>query len=123
MPPNGLRVAGTLELTYSNELLPRITPLPTSVLLDIGAAGGARVAALNADFYQCFKDSNLLDGATNPAIAFTAAQPTDAGVYMLPVRNSAGAVTSLPITVTVIPEPATVIILLLPLITTRKCLH
>lgn len=123
VPPNGLRDAGALELTYSNELLPRITRQPTNVVLDIGAAGGARVAALNADFYQWFKDATLLNGATNPAIAFTAAQPTDSGIYVLSVSNSAGAVTSLPITVTVIPEPATVIILVLPLITTRKFLH
>jgi hypothetical protein len=105
LPPNGRRDAGALEATYLDENLPRITRQLTNVVLDLGAGGGLRVAALGADYYQWAKDSMPFAAGTNPALVFAAADAPDAGVYTLSVSNAAGAVTSAPITVTVIPEP------------------
>ncbi|MCX7848213.1 MAG: LamG domain-containing protein [bacterium] len=106
VPPNGRRDAGALELAYAGELLPRITRQPTNIVIDLGMAGGARVGVMNATFAQWLKDGTELLGATNYSLAFSAAQGTDAGTYIFVVSNVAGVVTSAPIVVAVIPEPA-----------------
>ena len=105
VPPSGRRDAGALELAYAGEALPRITRQPTNIVLELGMAGGARVAALNGTAYAWSKDAAPYHASTNTALAFTTTQTGDAGVYVLTVSNSAGAATSAPIVVSVIPEP------------------
>ncbi len=111
VPPAGRRDAGALEAAYVTENLPRITRQVTNVVIDLGAAGGVRVAALNADTYQWRDADGVLASATNAALAFDVAQADAAGVYVLTVSNSAGAVECAPITVTVAPEPYALVML------------
>jgi hypothetical protein len=61
---------------------------------------------LNADTCAWLHDDVPLSGETNLSLAFTGAQQSDAGEYELVVGNAAGVVTSAPIAVAVIPEPA-----------------
>lgn len=125
VPPNGRRDAGAIELAYAGALLPRITRQPTNIVLLAGMAGGARVGVLNADGFRWLKNGDTLEGSTNPALAFAAAGASDQGTYVLLASNQWGTVTSAPITVTVIPEPTSYLVILLAALTqaSGRCKH
>jgi hypothetical protein len=105
VPPNGRRDSGPLEVAYTGENLPAIQPALTSVVVELGGNGGVRVPVLNAESCAWHKDGGAMTGGTNASLALLAAQSSDEGLYRLVVGNAAGAATSAPITVAVIPEP------------------
>jgi hypothetical protein len=107
----GTHDAGAYEFD-AGSLLPRIVLQPSSVESEPGGAVKMRVRTENATSRQWRKDTVVITGATNDDYAIAAAQPLNAGVYDVVVSNAAGGVVSTPATLTVLPEPVAVILML-----------
>ena len=87
---------------------PVITVPPSAISVAEGATAQLRVEASGAGLsFQWTKDDALIPSpaGTGAVLAFSAATPDDAGVYAVTVKNAAGAVTSIPVTVTVVVLP------------------
>ncbi len=120
VPPDGRRDSGALECSYAGEFLPVVVMQPTNVVVEAGAAGGIRIPPGNGLFFAWQRDGVPLAGETNPAVRFAPAAGNHEGVYTLMVSNMAGAVTSAPITVSVIPEPGAVMMAVLAVLGVRR---
>ncbi len=118
--PQGPRDIGALECSYAGEYVPAIALQPTNVVVEAGAAGGVRIPPGNGLFFAWQRDGVLLAGETNPAVRFAPASGIHDGVYTLIISNMAGAVTSAPISVTVIPEPGLLLALAAALLARRR---
>jgi PKD repeat protein len=85
-------------------LAPNITNQPVSQVVTAGQAASFTVAAtgIPSPSYQWLKAGTNLLGATNPTLAISNAQPSDAGTYSAVVSNGAGIVVSTNVTLTVL---------------------
>ena len=98
------------EASISQEIyeegFPIITTQPLSQKAKAGETIALFVEALNAEFYQWYKDETAIEGATNAVLQLEAISQEDAGSYLVEVGNDLGTVNSVPATVTVISSPA-----------------
>jgi len=106
------RVISALSVTnwlygWSPQLAPNITNQPVSMVVSAGQAAAFNVGATGIPdpTYQWLKASTNLVGVTSATLSISNAQPGDAGTYSVIVSNSAGAVTSTNVTLTVLGTP------------------
>lgn len=87
---------------------PSILGQPSPLTVPAGASASLTVIASSATplGYQWRKDGVPLAGATTDTLHFASLQAAQAGTYTATVTNSAGAATSAPVTVSLIPPPA-----------------
>jgi hypothetical protein len=93
-----------LSVLVPPSLLQAPTPLTVvqgnPATFDVRADGSAPLS------FQWFKEGSPLDGATFPSLPFAATQPSDAAAYSVRVSNAAGAVTSVPVVLSVLIPPS-----------------
>lgn len=84
--------------------LPRITVQPVGGSAARGASFvlSATVTGAPAPAFQWSHDGTAVPGATGPTLNFSAAQPADAGTYVLTATNAAGVVQSAAVTLRVV---------------------
>ena len=108
--PDDMTYAIFQEASISQEIyeegFPIITTQPLSQKAKEGETIALSVEALNAEFYQWYKDETAIEGATNAVLQLEAISQEDAGSYLVEVGNDLGTVNSVPATVTVISSPA-----------------
>ena len=108
--PDDMTYAIFQEASISQEIyeegFPIITTQPLSQKAKAGETIALSVEALNAEFYQWYKDETAIEGATNAVLQLEAISQEDAGSYLVEVGNDLGTVNSVPATVTVISSPA-----------------
>lgn len=88
---------------------PVITAPPVALVVAEGATAQLRIEASGVGLsFQWTKDDALLPAppGTGTVVALSPATPADAGVYAVTVKNAAGSVTSIPVTVTVVVLPS-----------------
>lgn len=90
-------VAGIPAITTHPQGQP--TAIGQNVNLTVEAGGSQHLD------YQWYKNSQLIDGATNPTFSITNVQSEDAGTYTVIVTNSFGSATSTPAVVTLSQPP------------------
>ncbi len=113
-----LEVAGPAGTTYGLAwnavstttpvvVAPAITTQPTAVAVTEGQPAKFSVAATGSSLtYQWCKGTTALTGATGSSYSIAATTSACAGSYSVTVRNSAGAVTSTAVALTVAAQPA-----------------
>lgn len=86
---------------------PTFTALPVSQTVAAGATVTMTIAASGSPVptYQWFKDERPIPDATNPTLTLTNVAATEAGEYVAVVRNSAGALASPAVTLSVTAVP------------------
>ncbi|MEY4490075.1 MAG: hypothetical protein RIQ79_2583 [Verrucomicrobiota bacterium] len=93
----------TAVLTVSaSAVAPQITTAPASQTANAGGTASFTVAASGTAplAYQWFHDTVLMSGKTSATLALTGLVSGDAGAYTVTVTNTAGSVTSDPVTLT-----------------------
>lgn len=86
---------------------PTITRQPTSVTINQGASFTLSVSAAGSNLsYQWKKAGANISGATSASYTKSSATTGDAGSYTVTITNSAGSITSNPVTVTVNATPS-----------------
>lgn len=100
-----------LLLTTVTRAQPILTVSPAGAAETEGGAVSLRVVASGATplTYQWSRQGALLAGATTPMLVFAPLRATDAGSYTVTVTDRAGATTSVPVVVTVLPAPIPIV--------------
>lgn len=104
-----VRYLRTAVTSPSVEMAPVIGRAPTGLTVeqDSSAVLSVQPLGLWPFSFQWNKDGEPIDGATQGTLSFFPASPADSGSYTVTITNSAGSVTSMPVTLTVNPvEPA-----------------
>ncbi len=114
--PLGARDAGAFEWhahdDSTNLAPPRIVTHPQDIFVFDSFAGTLHTHTDDASSYQWRRNGALLAGATNSRVAIANASAASAGYYDVIAINAAGAATSTPAWVTIVPEPAAFMLLL-----------
>ncbi|MCX6924578.1 MAG: immunoglobulin domain-containing protein [Verrucomicrobia bacterium] len=100
----GVHTSGSATLTVLTE--PIITSAPQSQTAFVGSSVSFRASATGTApmaYRWLLSATNALSGGTNSVLRLTNVQPAQAGAYTLVVTNVAGAVTSTPAMLAVIP--------------------
>ncbi len=85
---------------------PTINTQPLDVLANAGSAASFTVDAAGGGLsYQWQKDGLPVLGATGATLAFASISPTDEGDYVCAITNAAGAIATLPATLTIVTAP------------------
>ncbi len=109
---NGAR--GLIHLNYSlaagtlpqPPVLTSQPQLPPAVATHAAVSLGVVASGVGPFYYQWWKSRSRLTGRTNPTVLLSDPSSQDNGNYFVVVSNSAGAVTSAPVAVKVISNPA-----------------
>jgi hypothetical protein len=93
-------------ITVTTAVAPTITTVPVSQSITVGTplTLTVGVAGVPAPTYQWQKDGVAIPGATAATLSIATALPPDAASYTVTVTNSAGAVTSAPAIITILPS-------------------
>ena len=86
----------TVNVTGGAVVMPAITSQPSSQVVTAGASVTLSVAASGSPVLQWQQNGNNVTGATAATLSLTNVQPTNAGVYVAQLTNSAGTATSDP---------------------------
>jgi hypothetical protein len=82
------------------------TPTSQTVIAGQPATFTALASGSPTPTYAWFRNGSPIGGATLPTLNFTAASTNDAAAYLVVASNSAGSVTSAPVTLTVLVPPS-----------------
>ncbi len=81
------------------------TPISQTVIAGQPAAFSALASGAPTPVYAWFRNGSPIDGASLPTLSFAAASTNDAATYLIVASNSAGSITSAPVTLTVLVPP------------------
>ncbi len=104
---SGLKLQATLDLTDTNPAAPAILTQPQSQTVYVGANVTFTVLADGTAplAYQWLLNGNIIDGATNPRLALSDVQFSDAASYSVVISNLIGSVNSTDAVLVVNPPP------------------